>query len=404
MSGVFLRGVCLLAGLVLLAGGILFGLRQQTTEILIASEIVWNTGELSPKEWFYDRWLGSGRRVDHLEGEAYREMYSPGGGWQFWVVPDMQDAARFQLNFRNLTTGETMSEEVRSERDRTSALQIVWSPADQAVLWRFRIENVFDLDGSEPQPDFQVLSLTSALPSQGFPIPNIRNLWWIADNLIWQEADGTIARMPASCLEIAPLSCDAEPVINVEETMDVLALSPDAQTAYAVMAEETDDIFMDPPGSLAAVDLQTGTTTLLQENIDLMVKPVLSPDGHWLAAARVQESEEFSLETLVDVLLISTETGVAEVVAEGGVNEFVWSADSRQLAYEVAGLDDFLAAAIWVYDRETGLARQLSPDGEAFYSPHWRSLTSDGREMWLGAFGLGGLLLAIGLWRHKEAN
>jgi hypothetical protein len=111
-------------------------------------------------------------------------------------------------------------------------------------------------------------------------------------------------------------------------------------------------------------------------------RAALSPDGRLLAFAT-----ETGLKGTWRIFVADLTTGEVQQLAETLPQTFgrrlAWSPDGRYLAFTVAAAQGGLGSDVWLYDRESGDARHLTAQGNAYFAS-WAPIgPSDNEQLWV---------------------
>ncbi len=155
---------------------------------------------------------------------------------------------------------------------------------------------------------------------------------------------------------VADLAHDTQRNLSQSPTMDMIPMwLPDATGIVYGAGEDVSQ------GELRWVDVETGASHLIAEDVNLFTPPVLSPDGSRLVYMDTD-----------DMIHIVTRSGdpIVSMNGVGPMNNVQWSPDGRYVAFVSGsrpGVADGLLA-LYLIDVHTGQIHNLGPTSGIIYS------------------------------------
>jgi hypothetical protein len=110
-------------------------------------------------------------------------------------------------------------------------------------------------------------------------------------------------------------------------------------------------------------------------------RATLSPDGQLLAFA-TETGAKGTLRVFVANLADGSAHQLAETWKVTFGRRIAWSPDGRYLAFTVASIAADGSSDVWLYDRTTGSARQLTRAGNAYFAS-WAPQKADNEQLWV---------------------
>ncbi|MDP9269812.1 MAG: hypothetical protein M3P14_02335, partial [Chloroflexota bacterium] len=136
---------------------------------------------------------------------------------------------------------------------------------------------------------------------------------------------------------------------------------------------------------LAVIDAQSGTKVSFANPAGSQYtepkRAALSPDGRLLAFAT-----ETGAKGTWRIFVANLADGSAQQLAETWNVTFgrriAWSPDGRYLAFTVASIEASGPSDVWLYDRITGAARQITHAGNAYFAS-WAPQNAGNEQLWI---------------------